>query len=788
MNNSPSRFLIFLILLGCMAVLHAQEPLRQTIRGVVVDKQSQKPVVGAVVMVKDSNPLIAVTTDFDGKYRLTNVPIGRVNIECSMMGYHSVSFENLVLTSAREMILNIEITEKAYSLEEFVVSSYSRKDQPVNSMAIISSRSFTPEETSRYAGSYGDPARMASNYAGVMTGRDNRNDIVIRGNSSMGIAWRLDDIEISNPSHYAALGTTGGPITILNSNLLTNSDFLSGAFPAEYGNALSGVFDLKMRNGNNEKREHWLQTGWNGLEFGTEGPFSKNHNASYIVAYRYSIIDILNSVGFDLGIDPKYQDLNFKINLPYKKGRFAIIGLGGTSSINIFDSRKDQKDWMFDEAGEDVSNSTAMGMIALSNLYFFNDDTRLKTTFSLSGSQVSSSVDTFSVSNLQPFHRAGELSSEMKYSFSGILKRKFSAKSDVDFGVFYDLYDISYLDSTLRSHVFMYDTDAQERLQMFRAFGQTGYKITDLLTVVAGINYQLFDFNGSQSIEPRAGLKWVLNEHHSLNAGFGIHSQMQPRLVYFAQTYQPDGTYVLTNTGLDFSRSKHYVLGHDYLISNNFRMKTEIYYQQLFNIPVRQGVGAYSILNSGVEYFVGRQDSLINSGTGENYGVELTLERFFNKQYFFLITASVFQSTFRGSDGISRPTAFSSNYLVNMVGGYEKIIGKKKNGALVIGLRLTLNGGRPYVPFDVESTVNSGTEVMDWENAYSVRYKDYRRMSLRLGIRRNKVKTSSELTIDLQYRTNYTSIYIERIDVTTGKIHNYQKMAFYPMTTWRLNF
>jgi hypothetical protein len=194
------------------------------------------------------------------------------------------------------------------------------------------------------------------------------------------------------------------------------------------------------------------------------------------------------------------------------------------------------------------------------------------------------------------------------------------------------------------------------------------------------------------------------------------------------------------------------------------------------------------LLNAGVEYFIGRQDSLVNLGTGSNYGVEMTLERFFHRQYFFLITASLFNSEFRGSDGVTRQTAFSTNYLVNLVGGYEKVIGKKKNGVLILGIRGTWNGGRPYVPFDVTATVNNGQEVYDWDNAYSTRYRDYQRMSLRIGFRRNKVKTSTELTIDLQYRTHYTNIYIERIDVNTGKIHNYEKMGFYPMTSWKLNF
>lgn len=783
--------LIFLILALCIFQTpdsKSQEPLKQTVRGIVIDKQTQMPVIGASIIVRNSDPLIGSVSDIDGKYKISGAPIGRLTIECSFIGYHSLIFENVILSSAKEMVLNFELEAKSFALGEVVISSYTRKDQPVNRMSVISTRSFTPEETNRYAGSYGDPARMASNYAGVMTGRDNRNDIIIRGNSSMGIIWKLDDIEISNPSHYAALGTTGGPITILNSNLLTNSDFLSGAFPAEFGNALAGVFDLKMRNGNNEKREYWLQTGWNGLEFGTEGPISPAGKSSYIVSYRYSILEILNYFGVNLGIDPKYQDLNLKLNFPYNKGRLNIIGLGGTSSIQIFDSEKKQENWMFDEGGEDISNSSEMGLLAASNLFFFTDRSRLKTIVSVSGSNVMSQVDTFSLQQMTPFLKAGEKSSEIKYSFSNIFKKVINSKNDFDVGFTYDIYDISYSDSTLRGNNYIKDTDADETMHFYRIFGQYQYKVTDLITLITGINYQMLLMNHSQALEPRMALKWELNEFHSLNAGFGVHSQMQPRMIYFVQTQQADGSFALSNRDLKFSKSRHYVIGHDYLIRTNLRLKTELYYQQLFNIPVKQNTGAFSIINAGVEYFVGRQDSLVNSGTGRNYGLEVTLEKFFSKQYFFLITASLFNSEYAGSDNIVRPTAFNTNYLLNLVGGYEKIIGKKKNGVLVLGLRFTWNGGRPYVPFDVEGTLASGTEIMDWDNAYSKRYKDYVRSSIRIGIRRNKLKTSSELTFDLQYRTHYTNIYIERIDVNTGKIHNYQSMGFYPMTSWKLNF
>ncbi|MBC8484635.1 MAG: TonB-dependent receptor, partial [Bacteroidetes bacterium] len=424
--------------------IYSQEKLKQSIKGIIVDKQSQMPLPGATIVLLNFDPIIGTTTNEDGNFKLENIPIGRHDIQVTYMGYNPFVLNNLLLSSGKELVLKIELEESCINVEEIVIKAYSRKDQPINKNAMISARSFTVEETSRYAGSYGDPARMAANYAGVMTGRDNRNDIIIRGNSSMGILWRLDDIEIPNPSHYAALGTTGGPISILNNNLLTNSDFLTGAFPAEYGNALAGVFDLRMRTGNNEKKEYWLQTGWNGLEFGTEGPFSKKQKASYLFAYRYSLLDILNALGIKFGIDPKYQDLTFKINIPNKKGRITVSGIGGKSQINIFDENKSQEDWLFENSGENIANSSDIGMLAFSNLFFLNEKTRIKTNISVLGSVVSSKIDTLSISNPEPYTKAGENSSEIKYSFSTTIKKKFNVKNSGDIGIIYDIYNYYY--------------------------------------------------------------------------------------------------------------------------------------------------------------------------------------------------------------------------------------------------------------------------------------------------------------------------------------------------------
>ena len=768
---------------------NAQQVYTQTIRGTVVDSYSGSPLPGANIVLLNTDPPKGTSADENGRFILKDVPTGRQSLRISFMGYKPVVLKDILVTSAKQVVLKVKLEEKVMTTGEVEVVAEYKKDRPINPMALVSARSFTVEETNRYAGSYGDPARMAANYAGVASSRDNRNDIVIRGNSPVGLQYRVDGIEITNPNHFGAMGTTGGPVTMLNTNLLTNSDFLTGAFPAQYGNAISGVFDLRMKTGNTQKREYWSQLGWNGLEFGLEGPFSKKTDASYIAAYRYSFTDLLSLMGIRLPEVARYQDLSFKVNIPTKKaGIFTFTGIGGTSAIKIYDSDKKQEHWTFPTHGEDINTGSSLGAFGVEHSYFFNPNTTLKTHLSIVASEVHNTIDTFTVQSPEPFLWAGERSEEFKYSISTMLSKKVNSKNRFDLGAQFDIYDVNYADSQYYFNYYRHFTNIRTSFNLFQAYGQWEYKFTNSLTSTAGIHYLLCTLNGSHSVEPRAGLRWDITSVQSLNFGFGLESQMQPRMMYFVQAPLPDGSYELTNENMGLSKSLQFILGYNHLLTEHLRLKAETYYQDLYNIPVTPVIPQYSILNAGSDFYIERQDSLINSGTGMNYGLELTIEKFFNRNYFFLITASLFQSKYRGYDNVERNTAYNNNYVFNAVGGYELPLGKFKNRVLIFGLRATLSGGRPYVPYDKEETVRQGRVVYDWDRAYQERYEDYFRTSFRFGIRRNNKRVNTELIFDLQYRANYTYVYLYRIDVVTGEIVKNYKMGFYPMTTVRIQF
>ena len=783
--------ILFLFLAGFPLILFSQPILHSTIRGTVADRSTQAPLAGATIILLNSDPLAGTITDANGNFKLPNVPIGKRQLKVSYVGYVSFISEVLNVSSGKETIVAIPLEETMITGAEVEIKGDYRKYGAINKMATVGVRSFTVDETSRFAGSYNDPARMVANYAGVTSGVDNRNDIIVRGNSPVGLQWQIDGMEIPNPNHFAAVGTTGGPVTILNNNLLTNSDFFTGAYPANYGNALSGVFDLRMRTGNNEKHEYWLGIGWNGLEFGSEGPFSKKSRASYLFSYRYSLLDVLSRAGIKLNVVPYYQDLNFKITIPTKKaGVFTIEGIGGLSFIQLFDSRNKQSDWMFPDYGEDLSNGSNLGVIGITNQVFPDSSLRLKNQIYFVASEVYTRIDSFSYVAQTPSPWAGERSSEKKLSYSFSLYKKFSVKNSLETGINANYFSMSFADSVMNKGKFEVNTDSRETLFFMKGYLQWQHRFSDSFRITTGLFGSRLFMNSTWAMEPRTGFEWLIGKRHILHFGAGMYSQMQPRVIYFILSRLPDGSTLQTNRNLDFTRCWQVAADYNYLLNENLHFKTELYYQHLYDIPVKRSIPEYALSNQGHEFFLDRQyaDSLVNLGKGDNYGVEFTFERFLYKNYYFLFTSSLFNSTYSGYDNTTRSSAFNVNYAFNAVGGYEFVMGKRKWGVMSFGLRATWAGGNPYIPFDVNATIATGEAVPDWQHAYQSRFPDYKRLSVRFGIKRNRPGYNLEFMLDLQYRTNYTNVYLQRIDPKTGEIRNFFKMGFFPMATWRIQF
>ncbi|HNI55411.1 MAG TPA: TonB-dependent receptor, partial [Chitinophagales bacterium] len=412
---------LFLFCLTIGTFARAQQ-LTQTIRGQVTDNQSKATLPGVNIMVLNSDPILGTTSDLDGYFAIEQVPIGRVSIQATFIGYEPFIVNNLELTSGKELMLNFSMSEQVITMNEVVVRAKDDKMETNNEMTTVSARQFTIEESMRYAGARNDVSRMAQNFAGVRGSNDAVNDIVIRGNSPVGVLWRLEGIDIPNPNHFGDLGSTGGPVSMLNNNILANSDFLTGAFPAEYGNGISGVFDLKMRNGNYKKHEFLGQVGLNGFEFGAEGPLSKDSKSSYLMNYRYSTLGLMSAIGINFGTGtaiPYYQDITFRVNMPTKKaGTFALFGLGGVSSIDLISSStEDSVDNLYNN-DLDIYDKSKIGMVGFTHQYLINDKSYTRFTLSASSIENTDIIDSISSENFEPINYYNQNFTQHKASAS----------------------------------------------------------------------------------------------------------------------------------------------------------------------------------------------------------------------------------------------------------------------------------------------------------------------------------------------------------------------------------
>lgn len=791
-----SLYLLFALALVLFTLIPASAKylnadIRQHIRGVVLNQDSHAPLPGAVIVVVTA-PALGTTSGVDGSFYLGDVPLGRQTLRVSLIGFKARFISNLDLTAGKEIVLTVGLEEEVYTLTEATVAYQRDKASTNNEMTTVSARSFNIEETSRFAGSRNDPARMATNFAGVSGANDARNDIIIRGNSPAGLLWRLDGINIPNPNHFGALGASGGPVSLLNYNVLDKSDFLTSAFPAQYGNAVGGVFDLQLRNGNNQKHEYLGQVGFNGFELGAEGPFTSAHKGSFLINYRYSTLGVFQALGLNFGTGsgtPKYQDINFKFNFPTQKGRFTIFGLGGLSSLNLLGSKDDttQANY-YGSSGRDTYFRYQTGVLGAS--YQHQISTNTYATISLAASHTGESFINDSVSavnrQITPLETSDFLVN--KYSLHALLNRRWSARNSMVFGTVVDVYDFS-LD---RVRLLSGGSPTRARNTrgapaLAQVYGQWQHRFTNALTLNAGVNTAYSSIGGHQTIEPRVGVKYQLDPRQTISAGFGLHSQMQPLPVYYTETRGANGAVARTNQQLDLVRSQHYVLGYDRMFGPDWHLRAEVYYQYLYRAGVERYASSFSLLNTGGDFLFPDNDNLVSRGKGRNYGIELTAEKFFNKGYYVLTTVSLFDSKYAGSDGVWRNTSFNGKYVLNALAGVELKVGRKTN-VFNIDWKLTTAGGRYVTPIDEQASRATGREVLRNDLAFSRQLPSYFRTDLKLSYRVNMTHLTQEFSFDLQNLFNTYNVFSEKYNPATGRYTTEYQIGFFPIPQYRLFF
>ncbi len=784
------RFLISIYTLVTLTVnLISAQSITQIIRGTAVDKVSQSPLPGATVILLNSNPINGTATDMDGNFKLEKVPLGNQTLKISFLGYKELLIPNIIVNSGKEVVLTISLEENIMQSKEVEIIDKVEKNKPLNEYSAVSARTFSVEETQKYAAAVNDPARMATAFAGVVSTEDGNNAIAIRGNSPNGLLWRMDGLEIPNPNHFSNVATSGGGISILSSQLLSNSDFSTGAFPAEYGNALSGVFDLKLRKGNNQKSEHTIQAGFLGTDISTEGPFKKGYNGSYLINYRYSTLSLLSQLGVNVGFGTTvFQDIAYNIYLPTKSyGNFSLFGFGGLSK-QIVKAEKDSSQWDFNYKRYNVDFISNTGAAGFSHILPFNSTTYIKTSLVLAGTgkgyieeKLDEDYTSVPTNNLDY--------TQNRISISSIVTKKLNAKSSIKTGVigsklFYDLLNTGLNSDSHQTETLIDDKGNAHTLQ---AFAQWNYHMTEKLNFVGGLHAITLIENETYSIEPRASIKYQFNPLQSIGFGYGLHSQIQPTGVYFVKVENMDGSTSKPNENLELTKSHHFVLSYDRSINEFLHLRAEAYYQYLFNVPIStDATNTFSMLNNEGGFFT---DPLVNNGKGRNYGLEVTAEQYLHHDFYFLLSTSFYDSKFRASNNQWYNTRFNGNFATSFTAGKEFKTGEKFNHRIVgLNIKTIYSGGLRSTPIDFNASAAKGETVYIDAEAYSIQQKNYFRTDLKFSVKRNRKNSTITWALDIQNATNRKNVYGEYYDPLLNATTTEYQSSLIPILSYKIDF
>jgi CarboxypepD_reg-like domain/TonB-dependent Receptor Plug Domain len=793
------RFSILALALAFASILSGQTS--QTIRGTVTDLQSEQTLIGATVEVLDSaTARKGATTDLDGNFRIDGITPGRKVLKISFLGYETSTIPNVLVTTGKEVVLQIKLQESFSTLNEVVITGGAEKDKTVNEMATVSARQFDLEEVRRYSGGRNDVGKLVANFAGVAGTNDQRNDIVIRGNSPTGVLWRMEGIPIPNPNHFSTLGTTGGPVSALNPNMVSNSDFLTGAFPAEYGNALAGVFDINLRKGNSDKFEFTAQiAAFSGMEAMVEGPIN-NRGGSVIASYRHSFVELAGAVGLNVGTKaiPKYRDLS--VNMDFGNqifGKLNVFAIGALSDIDFIAADLDSTE-IFVNPNQNSFSTSNFAVLGAKHSYQITPKTYIRSVVSGTLQDVKFFVDDVKLKPGIDFRVFNVADKNMEYRAQSYINTKWNSRLNTRFGLQHTL---SNLDAFVQSREFTPDVnldgerdwftwrDQESVFNMTEAYGQVQYRMTERWTLNGGLHTQYFDFTEQLAVEPRVAVNYAVNPKHRINLGYGLHSQTTPYPILISQQRNPNGSFTAGNTNLRFTQSNHFVLGHDARLSKNLRMKTEVFYQAIGKAPVDTSRTSFSVLNVGADFGFPETSVLTNSGTGRNMGAEWTLEKFFSNNYYGLVTASVYDATYKGSDQVKRNTAFNGGYVFNILAGKEWPIGKKGR-TLTLDTKFTTAGGRPTTPINFDASRAAGQEVLFTERAFSERQANYQRWDVKFGYRKNyqKRKMSQTFYLDFQNILNHKNVFSQQYNTVTEKVGTVYQIGFLPDMLWRFEF
>lgn len=750
---------------GNHIILIPEEKLVQTLYGIVKDEITRNPLPFAFIGILGNNEMETLS-DTLGQFKLASVPLGRHDIIVTCMGYDTFVYRDVIIGTGRKPYLELLIKEKINELEEITIYPSEKI-----SLDLLSGRYiFDIEKSNMAAGIIDDPVRMLSSYAGVSSKMGN-NGIAIHGNSPALMLWRVEEMEVTNINHFGELfGIQGGGIfSSIHMSALQNSSFLTGAFPANYNNAISGVFDMKLRNGNSYSYNHTVSLNTSlGIDFMSEGPLNKQRGSSYIINYRYSMAGISSYAdsknqkrrGEKEIVD--YQDMSFKLNFPLKNSSISIWGIGLVDKTNI-NPNIEKKEWKYNS---DII-STYLRQYTFSsgagyNL-FFNNKTSLN--FRLASNFSKMNIEQHNIIGIDndSVYSGMQKTNNRNVNLSISLSHKFSSRFINKTGLSLSKVHHDKQVNLLSDNIFIRKAKSgYGRSTSLSFYNRSLIDVNDKIAFDAGISSLYFYFNKKWMLEPRLSINWKAKLSHLFSFSYGLHSKMQNPEIYFQSNKKKED---YKNKHLGMTKAHRINITYNWKINEKLQFNSNLYYEYLFNIPVVAD-SSYSILNAQDFIF----DKLENTGLGKNYGLDLTLDQSFNSGSYYTATVSLFNSQYRGGNKIWYDTSFNRRFIMNLLAGKEWEIGKKRQNLLGVNFKLTYQGGMFYSPVDKERSEQEKKVCYDEEKSFMEQFSPEFIFSCSLNYRINMKKSTHIFSLNLHNITGNKDFLGHEYNWKTGTV------------------
>ena len=791
--------MLFVVMAG---ILLPYSIVAQTVKGRVTDAISGETLIGAIVKVVEL-PGVGAETNLDGEFSINISKSGRYTIETSYIGYEPSVMKEVLVAGVKEVVLDITLCESNLELAEVVVKPRVNKLTTVNPTALVGGMMLSMEEASRYAGGYNDPARLVTAFAGV-AGQGDGNGISVHGNAPQFMQYRLEGVEIFTPNHFADLYSAGfGMVSALNSNVITNSDFFVSTFNSSYNNALSGVFDVRMRTGNNSKFENGVQVGTVGIEWTSEGPISKNHNSSFLFNYRYGFTTIARKLKLieTYGSQYDFQDLSFKLNFPTKKaGTFSVFALGFIDKS--WDVELDIEDIhsIYDASDQDASLYNAV--VGASHKIHFDNKWTLRTTAAYNMQHNRADMEYWGLTfddNHKPTGFEGKnypfsylKQNEDRAVFNMEMSKQVTPELLLQFG---GEYSHRFFDLNFRTAENVYEPVSptpyyatKDNTGLASIFWSNLWKPSDDWSITFGLSGSYFLLSKDFSVEPRASVKWEPAERHTISFGYGLHSMIEKLDAYFFRN--DDGT--LANKDLGLSKAHHLLASYMYKFTDNLNMRVNAYYQYGFDTPVGINGSTFCTVNRLFNYI---EEPLVNKGNTRNYGADITLEQYMSKGLYGQVNGSLFKSEYRGLDKKWRNQLYDRGFMFKALGGKEWMFGKRNQNVFNVSVKYTLQGGLRHTPIDVDAMkanvaagIINDQPIYKEDQAMSLQFAPSSILDLTVSLKINGKKASHTIAFEGMNVLQNETPYAERYDFVTGQLRFDKSGISLPNVFYRIDF